>query len=223
MNSTNKNIKRNKGNKEYKMAHKHEIGDIKNFDTISEYIKIFNFKTVGSSAIKKSIMNYAIKNINRFESISLLANLVNFNIADKIESGILEYTLIRVSSTCPDIPNFVCNIYKSKVLDLYNNLDTSNTQINNKTLYYNVINNIIDPYYLAFMTPEQLHPANWETELERKRVIYEANNAQYVTDIYKCYKCGDRKCTTTKLQTRSADEPMTTFVTCMTCYNTFTK
>jgi len=39
------------------------------------------------------------------------------------------------------------------------------------------------------------------------------------TDQFKCYKCKKRKCTYYEMQTRSADEPMTTFVTCLSCGN----
>lgn len=39
------------------------------------------------------------------------------------------------------------------------------------------------------------------------------------TDQFKCGRCGQRKCTYYQLQTRSADEPMTTFVTCVNCNN----
>eukprot|EP00996_Jenningsia_fusiforme_P002592 NODE_3418_length_981_cov_13.045064_g3140_i0.p1 GENE.NODE_3418_length_981_cov_13.045064_g3140_i0~~NODE_3418_length_981_cov_13.045064_g3140_i0.p1 ORF type:complete len:259 (-),score=44.14 NODE_3418_length_981_cov_13.045064_g3140_i0:205-921(-) len=40
-----------------------------------------------------------------------------------------------------------------------------------------------------------------------------------VTDQFKCQKCGERKTTYFQMQTRSADEPMTTFVTCVNCGN----
>ncbi|ORY33014.1 transcription factor S-II, central domain-domain-containing protein [Naematelia encephala] len=39
------------------------------------------------------------------------------------------------------------------------------------------------------------------------------------TDAFKCGKCGARKTTYYQMQTRSADEPMTTFVTCTNCKN----
>ncbi|CAG8558334.1 11227_t:CDS:2, partial [Paraglomus occultum] len=39
------------------------------------------------------------------------------------------------------------------------------------------------------------------------------------TDAFRCGKCGNRKCTYYQMQTRSADEPMTTFVTCTICNN----
>ena len=37
------------------------------------------------------------------------------------------------------------------------------------------------------------------------------------TDNFTCGKCKSKKCTYYQLQTRSADEPMTTFVTCLNC------
>ena len=39
------------------------------------------------------------------------------------------------------------------------------------------------------------------------------------TDMFSCGKCKSKECTYTQLQTRSADEPMTTFVYCMACGN----
>lgn len=46
-----------------------------------------------------------------------------------------------------------------------------------------------------------------------------ATSAQAETDMFKCGKCQGRKCTYFQMQTRSADEPMTTFVTCVNCGN----
>ena len=37
--------------------------------------------------------------------------------------------------------------------------------------------------------------------------------------MFSCGKCKSKECTYTQLQTRSADEPMTTFVYCMACGN----
>lgn len=46
-----------------------------------------------------------------------------------------------------------------------------------------------------------------------------AKNQGTESNLFKCGKCGKRKTTYTQLQTRSADEPMTTFVLCLDCGN----
>ena len=48
----------------------------------------------------------------------------------------------------------------------------------------------------------------------------EVSNEQDISDgIFQCRKCGSKKTTYYSLQTRSADEPMTNFITCVTCKN----
>ena len=41
------------------------------------------------------------------------------------------------------------------------------------------------------------------------------------TDLLKCGKCKKNNCTYHQMQTRSADEPMTTFVLCNECGNRY--
>ena len=53
-------------------------------------------------------------------------------------------------------------------------------------------------------------------ENKRDRYLFEINK-EMATDQYKCGRCHKRECTYFQLQTRSADEPMTTFVTCLNC------
>ena len=40
-----------------------------------------------------------------------------------------------------------------------------------------------------------------------------------ISDALRCGKCGQKKVSYTQAQTRSADEPMTTFCTCTNCGN----
>ena len=40
-----------------------------------------------------------------------------------------------------------------------------------------------------------------------------------MTDQFKCRKCFSRSCSYYEVQTRSADEPMTQFITCLNCKN----
>lgn len=77
---------------------------------------------------------------------------------------------------------------------------------------------------LATMSAEEM--SNDEVKQLRERFMKEAiNDAQLATaqgtktDMLKCGKCKKRNCTYNQLQTRSSDEPMTTFVLCNECGN----
>ncbi len=48
-----------------------------------------------------------------------------------------------------------------------------------------------------------------------------AGEVQAETDAFQCGRCKQRKCRYRQAQTRSADEPMTTFVTCTVCNNRY--
>jgi transcription elongation factor S-II len=78
---------------------------------------------------------------------------------------------------------------------------------------------------LAQLSAEQLWPQGpmatiafkrkqRELQMEKARV----NDDDY-SGMFQCGKCKSKKTTYYQMQTRSADEPMTTYVTCMECAN----
>jgi len=73
---------------------------------------------------------------------------------------------------------------------------------------------------IAFMTHQELNPQKWDDAIQRKilrdKSKYETNIEASSSSFY-CRKCHKNKTTHYQLQTRSADEPMTTFVTCINC------
>jgi DNA-directed RNA polymerase subunit M/transcription elongation factor TFIIS len=63
-----------------------------------------------------------------------------------------------------------------------------------------------------------------EKKISAKRVAFDKDNHEddvdesEITDgIFQCRNCGSKKTTYYSLQTRSADEPMTNFITCVHC------
>jgi DNA-directed RNA polymerase subunit M/transcription elongation factor TFIIS len=78
----------------------------------------------------------------------------------------------------------------------------------------------IKAHVVAFMTHQELSPERWsdmiETKTKRDKNKFETNMSA-ATDVFTCRKCRGNQCTFYQLQTRSADEQITTFVTCLLC------
>lgn len=110
--------------------------------------------------------------------------------------------------------------YKNRVRSRVANLkDQRNPQ-----LRQNVLIGLISPERIAAMTAEEM--ASDEMKQLRARLTKEAIDDHQMaktggtaTDLFKCGKCGKNNCTYNQVQTRSADEPMTTFVLCNECGN----
>lgn len=108
--------------------------------------------------------------------------------------------------------------YKNRIRSRIANLKDSK----NPQLRLNFLGGVIPPSRLATMTAEEM--ASNEMKRLREQFKKEAiNDAQLATvqgtqtDLLKCGKCKKRNCTYNQIQTRSADEPMTTFVLCNEC------
>ena len=56
-----------------------------------------------------------------------------------------------------------------------------------------------------------------EQKIKRDANKYNTNTLQASTDMFTCRKCKSNRCTYYELQTPSADEPATIFVTCLDC------
>jgi len=110
--------------------------------------------------------------------------------------------------------------YKNKIRSRYANLKDPK----NVSLRENVLTGRITPDQIAIMTPEEM--ANEDLKALRKKFTKEAIDDHQMaksegtkTDLLKCNKCRKRNVTYNQMQTRSADEPMTTFCFCNECGN----
>ncbi|CAI5512412.1 unnamed protein product [Closterium sp. Naga37s-1] len=110
--------------------------------------------------------------------------------------------------------------YKNKFRSISFNLkDPSNPDLRRRVLLGDV--SAVD---LAVMSPEDMASDSRKRENEevKRKKTFEAMRGQTMgatTDMFKCGKCNQRKTTYFQMQTRSADEPMTTYVTCLVCQN----
>lgn len=201
------------------MSQTYSIDDY-NPDNYNIY-NMYGFITEHSRDIDPRLIKHAKKEVNRAESVLKINELlIDLRLSIGIEKGIFEFSLLHVYMNSLN-SSFIGAVYRDKLFDIIVNLDTGNKQVNNKNLKANILEGKIKPEVVAFMSPEQLHPKRWSELILKIKNREDKENNMATTDLYKCKKCKERKCKVTQLQTRSSDEPVTTFVTCLVCYNTF--
>jgi transcription elongation factor S-II len=110
--------------------------------------------------------------------------------------------------------------YKTKIRTLYVNLKDKN----NPSLRENVVSGDLSVDRFTDMTSEEMaseerRAADDKIKQENLHNSLGAEQQQAETDAFQCGRCKQRKCRYRQAQTRSADEPMTTFVTCVNCGN----
>ncbi|XP_036443198.1 transcription elongation factor A protein 3 isoform X20 [Colossoma macropomum] len=110
--------------------------------------------------------------------------------------------------------------YKNRVRSRISNLKDPK----NPNLRKNVLGGAIELSRIATMTAEEM--ASDELKQLRSVLTQEAIREHQMaktggttTDLLQCGKCKKKNCTYNQVQTRSADEPMTTFVLCNECGN----
>ena len=150
---------------------------------------------------------------------------INMKTAEKIEESIVYYTIKsafsrRVQQSW-DNPIFR-KIYVNKCRSLYTNLDNTSYIQNNNLITKVKQSNEFDIDNIASMSYQELFPEIWKKMMDekykREKLLYEEKQ-EAMTDQFKCARCKSRKCTYYELQTRSADEAMTIFITCINCGN----
>jgi transcription elongation factor S-II len=141
---------------------------------------------------------------NEKKSINLEKGIFNFSLKEADR-----YKIIKKW----DNRKFV-QIYEDRVRSIMMNLKSEILQ--------QIKDGSILPQTAAFMTHQEMCPDKWHTLIEAK-VKRDKNkfevNMSAATDTFTCRKCKGNKCTYYEMQTRSADEPMTCYVSCLTCGN----
>ncbi|KAK2811995.1 hypothetical protein FQN50_001703 [Emmonsiellopsis sp. PD_5] len=108
--------------------------------------------------------------------------------------------------------------YRTKMRSLFQNLKNKS----NPGLRVRVLSNEVTPDKFVRMTHDELKSD--ERREEERRIQKEnmdkamvAKAERSISTSLQCGKCGQKKVTYTEAQTRSADEPMTLFCTCVVC------
>ena len=140
---------------------------------------------------------------NDVQSINLEKGIYNFAIKEANQRKIIKKW---------ENPHFT-QLYVDRLRSIYINLKSPD-------LLEQIKNREVKPENVAFMTHQELNPEHWKEYIERKIKRDSSKyttNIEASTDMFTCKKCKSKKCTYYELQTRSADEPTTVFITCLDC------
>ena len=141
---------------------------------------------------------------------------VNAKIAVNLEKAVFNYA-IKEASQKKIIKKWENPYFKQLYLD---RLRTIVNNLKNPEILQQLQTSELKPEIFAFMTHQEMNPQRW-TQLIQNKMKRDASkfdmNIEASTDMFTCKKCKSKKCTYYELQTRSADEPATIFVTCLDC------
>jgi DNA-directed RNA polymerase subunit M/transcription elongation factor TFIIS len=188
-----------------------EYNNIINKYKMADVFGQFKFITKEASNLNVNFLIQLYSLVNRSQSIiNINQKILDIDKSIILESGIYECSILYCITNFYDVDMFPA-VYADKLDNLIYDIDQYN------------IDNFHDLQKIAFLDPHVLKPSNWEELLKKRELKEYKKNNMAATDLYKCYQCNERKCQIRQAQTRSADEPMTVFVTCLVCGNTFTK
>lgn len=126
------------------------------------------------------------------------------------EKGIYNYTVQDCKRNCKPClwsNSYFKWVYKHAYVKVKLNIKRNNT------LFQNIIDGTVAPQSIAFASSKELNPERWNVSVMRNVFV-----KQEIKDsMIQCGKCKQNKVHYYQLQTRSADEPMTTFCTCTNC------
>lgn len=138
------------------------------------------------------------------------------DLATNLEKGVFNFAIkeatIKKEVKKWENPWFV-QLYTDRLRSIYINLK-------NQSILEQIKSGELLPQTFAFMTHQEMNPERWKELIEKKKLVDKNKyNTQLVarTDMFTCGKCKSKRCTYYAMQTRSADEPETIFITCLDC------
>jgi transcription elongation factor S-II len=170
-----------------------------------------------------------LKNDIRIKMLDIFYSLIENITEDEktyfkhIERELFNYTIENgISKNVMPTWNILFkNIYINKARSLYTNL-CKNNYVNNVRLLDRLRNQEFTPKQFINLSHQDMFPEHWKELIDEKyrrdKVLYETKK-EAMTDQFKCGKCRSKETCYYEMQTRSADESMTIFITCLNCGN----
>lgn len=176
------------------------------FTKINEVIN----NEIKSKNIEISIYNYTLCTVKENKITPKVLQKKTRKHEEKLYNNSLSWNNVRFRS-----------VYNQKCRSIIFNLKNPK----NTSFYEKVVNGEISTRTIANLTPEEIYPELWapilkkQVENERRMLKNKGLLLENAADgCYQCSKCKCKKIDYYSVQTRSADEPMTVYFTCLNCF-----
>lgn len=166
----------------------------------------------------KTFIEFYVPESARKKAITDLTKILGKAHAKKCEQGIYDFT----KQYCNDIDELKDQsegIYRHTLNNLLFNFNTRGNTIT-KILDEMTAGNF-DAHEFAFLPPDKLDEDKWMSIKLRAQMTEETLNNLPSIEWRSCRNCKGTKYNYYQMQTRSADEPMTTFYICEGCSKTY--
>ena len=161
-----------------------------------------------------TVIEFYIPEKERGKSITSLTTHFDKKICKSIEKGFYDFTEQYCKSSASTM-ELAQSIYRDHIQNFVYNCEQNNPTI--KKLKKMVKKDKYNPYNFAFLRPHELDEENWKKILLRKKTTEETLNNLPTIEWRPCSVCKSVEHFYEQMQTRSADEPMTTFYYCKKC------
>lgn len=198
-----------------KFEKKFEVNDTNTSDdkVVSDELQNSSDDLYESLTCDQAMKKYKFDNSKHDKALEMFFNSfksnienINFDKAANISKKIVDQLISEFSATFP-----------KEVRSKSHNLKE------NTKLCANVYYKSLDTSDFVKMTTEQMQSEDLRSKdseyIKNSLLASQLAKVAADTDMFKCGRCKQRKCTYSQLQTRSCDEPMTTFVSCTVCGN----
>lgn len=178
-----------------------------------------SFKLQNPEQFRENIRKKIALKLTEMDLLQKIADSHNTNqivVSSNMEKGIFNYAVRECNFKKLvkkwENPAFT-QIYIDRLRMVFNNLSSP-------TIVYGLTSGDILPQAVAFMTHQEIQPEKWNPLIDKKTKRDASKCDKKIgasTAMFTCSRCQSKKCTYYEMQTRSADEPATIFITCLNC------
>lgn len=158
----------------------------------------------------------------RMNGLATFSNLITADLAKELEAAVYLrlHTKYKDQDNMEDHGKYFQKLYNHRIRDLSGLLNPSDDTYQ-AWIKEQLISRQLTIERFITMKPWEVCPESWKNTLDlfNKELSGMGQESHASCTLFKCGRCGKNDTKYYEMQTRSSDEPMTTYITCNVCKN----